>query len=203
MDDVTLAVIANATTGGTKRYAGGAATYAALDALTPANGKITSDDVLNALTALRIAKAPKIGGEYIGIAGPRVLRDIMDDTTWVNAKSYSDVDGLYKGEAGMFFGVRFVMTTNEWCEKATEGTRLLTPAADSNWLTVFTGKQGYGVVHLDGMSPFSPSVMICDKPEKVDPANQYMTAAWKAYYQAAMLDATWVVALRSKSTFGS
>src|SRR5262245_10265930 len=67
-DDVTWAVIAHATTGLTKRYSGGAANYAALVALTAANGKYVSIDGLAALTALRVNNAPRAaGGVYVGI----------------------------------------------------------------------------------------------------------------------------------------
>ena len=51
-DDLTLAALAHATTGGTKRYSGGATTYAALGALTTTTGKFTADDPLDAMTRL-------------------------------------------------------------------------------------------------------------------------------------------------------
>jgi N4-gp56 family major capsid protein len=61
-DDVIWAVIAHATTGLQKRYSGGAATFAALGALTAAQGAYKSDDGLAALTRLRIDNAPRAAG---------------------------------------------------------------------------------------------------------------------------------------------
>ena len=152
-DDLTLAALAHATTGGTKRYSGGATTYAALGALTTTTGKFTADDPLDAMTRLMLNKAPRINGGYVGIIGPQIARDLMKDATWVNASTYSDVQQLYKAEAGTLYGVRFVVTTNVWGEDATEGTRDTTPVAAQIWTSIFTGRDAYGVVSLSGESP--------------------------------------------------
>ena len=200
-DDLTLAVLAHATTGGTRRYAGGATTYAALQALTTTQGKFTADDVLDAMTRLMLNKAPRINGNYVGIIGPQIARDLMKDTTWNAASTYSSVDQLFKGEIGSLYGVRFIVTTNVWGEDATEGTRDITPVAGQIWTSIFTGRDAYGVVSLSGESPYKPDVMICNTPDKADPANQFTTATWKAFYQAAVLNQDWVVALRSKGLF--
>ena len=200
-DDLTLAVLAHATTGGTKRYSGGAADFAALTALSTANGSFTADDPLDAMTKLMINIAPRINGSYIGIVAPQIARDLMKTSTWVNASSYSSVQQLFKGEIGSLYGVRFILTTNYWGEDATEGTRDTTPVAGQKWLSIFTGRDAYGVVSLSGQSPYSPDIMICNEADKSDPANQFTTATWKAFYQAAVLNSAWVIAHRSKSSF--
>ena len=200
-DDLTLAALAHATTGGTKRYSGGAADYAALGALTTTTGKFTADDPLDAMTRLMLNKAPRINGGYVGIIGPQIARDLMKDSTWVNASTYSSVQQLFKAEAGTLYGVRFVVTTNVWGEDATEGTRDTTPVAGQIWTSIFTGRDAYGVVSLSGESPYKPDVMICNTADKSDPANQFTTATWKAFYQAAVLNQAWVVAVRSKGLF--
>ncbi len=202
-DDVTLAVIAHATTGGTKRYSGGAANYAALAALTQTTGKFVATDALDAVTNLKINLAPRIDGGYVGIIGPQVARDLMVDARWLDPQKYKDgTQGLFKGEIGKLDGVRYVETTNVWSEDATEGTRdtTITPA-DQIYLTVFTGKEGYGVVSLDGQSPHSPKVIICDKADKADGLNQFISVGWKAFYNAAMLNTAWVIAVRSLSQY--
>ena len=200
-DDLTLAVLAHATTGGTKRYSGGAADYTALKALTTSTGKFTADDVLDAMTKLTINKAPRINGSYVGIVPPQIARDIMKDSVWVNVSTHSAADQLFKGEIGTLYGVRIILTTNYWGEDATEGTRDTTPVAGQVWLSIFTGRDAYGVVSLSGQSPYSPDIMICNEPDKSDPANQFTTATWKAFYQAAVLNSAWVVAHRSQSPY--
>jgi N4-gp56 family major capsid protein len=39
------------------------------------------------------------------------LRQIRDDSNWINAHQYVNVDNIYEGEVGMYEGVRFVETT--------------------------------------------------------------------------------------------
>lgn len=197
-DDLTLGVIAHATTGGTKRYSGSAANHAALQALSATAGKFISDNGLDAVTTLKINRAPRINGSYVGIVGPQVARDLMRDPNWLNVSVYSASRQLFRGEIGMLDGIRYVETTNVWGETTVEGTRNVAPTI---FVSVFTGKDGYGVVELSGQSPFSPQVMISDKPDKSDPLNQTLIAGWKAFYQAAMLNAAFVIAHRSKSLY--
>ena len=201
-DDVTLAVLAHATTGATKRYAGSAANYAALAALTQATGKFVATDGLDAVTNLIINLAPRIDGGYVGIIGPQVSRDLRLDSRWLNPHVYRDTTQLYKYEIGSLDGVRYVQTTNVWSEDAAEGTRdtTITPA-DQIYSTFFTGKEGYGVVQLDGQSPLSPKVIICDKADKADGLNQFISVGWKAFYNACMLNTAWVVNVRSLAAY--
>ena len=198
-DDVTLAVLAHQTTGATKRYSGGAANMAALVALSAANGKYASTDGLDAVTYLKIQKAPRINGVYIGIVGPQVARDLMRDATWVNASTYSAVRQLFRGEIGELDGIRYVEHTNPWGEIATEGTR--DTSAPVIWVSTFTGRDAYGVVELSGQSPFRPQVTIVDKADKADPLNQTLIAGWKAFYIAVMLNPAFAVNVRSRTAY--
>ena len=199
-DDITLAAIQGGSP--TKRYSGGAADFNALVALSAANGKFTASDALDAMTNLQINKAPRIQGEYIGIVPPQIARDLMRDPDWLLASQYSSIKQLFKGEIGSLYGVRFVQTTNDWAEantNDTEGTRVT--SAKAIYSSIFTGREGYGVVKLSGSSPMKPQVLISDKADKSDPLNQTLIAGWKAFYQAKLLNPAWVVVNRSKSQY--
>lgn len=54
------------------------------------------------------------GAKYVGIAGPQVMRDIMQAGTslgtWVSTKMYNSPQALYNAEAGEWLGVRWVET---------------------------------------------------------------------------------------------
>ena len=65
-DDITQGVCMHPTTGLTKRYTGVTQTFAGISALTGTTGKYVSDDGLAAVTQLRINRAPKKNGVYIG-----------------------------------------------------------------------------------------------------------------------------------------
>ena len=68
--------------------------------------------IKDAVEALSSNNAPKIDGQYyICIAHPHQLRQIRDDNNWINAHQYVNVDNIYRGEVGMYEGVRFVETT--------------------------------------------------------------------------------------------
>lgn len=200
-DDLTQAAIAHATTGLTKRYSGGVTTFANLSALTNTQGKYVSEDGLAAVTQLAVNKAPRKNGVYVGIIAPQISFLLKRDTVWLNAKTYSDVQGLFQGEIGELDGIRYVEHNNPWKELATEGTR--DDATGTMYLSVFVGKDAYGVVELSGQGPNSPKVMICDKPDKSDFLNQLLIAGWKAYYASAVLNPAFGVVVRSKSTFVS
>ncbi len=202
-DDVTRAVVCHETTGATKRYGSALADFTALSAATAAAGKAVATDFLDAVTKLKINRSPKIGGAYAGIIAPQISRDMMNDPDWLEAHRYQDAVKIFNGELGRLHGIRFVEATNPWIEDEAEGTY---DAADGNtdgliYSTIITGQDAYGVTALDGQSPFGPQIIICDKADKSDPLNQTMTAGWKSYYGAVMLNAAFAINLRSKTTF--
>lgn len=199
-DDMTLVAIQGGSP--TKRYSGGQTTFNGVVGESAANVKFTASDALDAMTTLQINKAPRINGEYIGIVPPQIARDLMRDTDWLEASKYSSVKQLFKGEIGSLYGVRFILTTNEWAEantNGTEGTRVT--ANKAIYSSFFTGREGYGTVKLSGSSPMKPQVIINDKPDKADPLNQTIVAGWKAFYQSKLLNPAWVVVVRSKSQY--
>ena len=91
------------------KYGNGAATAAAMTAASIFNAKTVKD----AVETLAINNAPKFDGEYyVCIAHPSQLRQLRDDSAWINANTYNGRRQLYKGEVGMYEGVIFIETTN-------------------------------------------------------------------------------------------
>lgn len=73
---------------------------------------LTAQTVKDAVEALANNNAPKIEGQYyFCIATPHQLRQLRDDSDWISAHTYQNVDNIYKGEVGMYEGVRFIETT--------------------------------------------------------------------------------------------
>ena len=90
-------------------YGNGVANAASLVA---GSSVFNTQTVKNAAESLATNNAPKIDGQYyICIAHPHQLRQIRDDSAWINAHSYVGIENIYKGEVGMYEGVRFVETT--------------------------------------------------------------------------------------------
>ena len=72
------------------------------------NHNLSVDDVKRAVRTLKRQDAPKIKGDYVGIVHPDVAYDLMRDPEWLNPKQYVDTEGIYAGEIGKLYGVRFV-----------------------------------------------------------------------------------------------
>jgi len=80
-------------------------------ALTPADVFETTL-IKDSVEALSNVDAPKIEGEYyVCVATPHQLRSIRDDADWINVQAYAGAMQIYRGEVGMYEGVRFVETT--------------------------------------------------------------------------------------------
>lgn len=76
------------------------------------NDGFTASTIKDVVEALSTNNAPKIDGQYyICVAHPHQLRQLRSDPEWISAHSYVGVDNIYRGEEGMFEGVRFVSTT--------------------------------------------------------------------------------------------
>lgn len=78
-----------------------------------ANDGLTAQTVKDAVEALANNNAPKLDGQwYICIATPHQLRQLRDDDDWINAHNYGpQVSDIFRGEVGMYEGVRFIETT--------------------------------------------------------------------------------------------
>ncbi len=115
---------------------------------------IVAGDVLGtapirlAVRDLKRAKALKAErGYYIGMVNPDVEYDFMGDDTWVKAATYKDqVDSLYEGEIGKWFGIRFVGTT-ELIRETVAGVIAADGAVHD---AIIIGRECYGVVELEG-----------------------------------------------------
>lgn len=199
-DDITRNAIVPNITGTSLRYSQGITNFANLSAATASGGKFVATDALDAVTQLRIGRAPMINNAYVGIVPPQIGRDLMNDNDWLQASKYSAVQQLFKGEIGMLHGVRFVIATNPFRETSggVEGTFVNNGTIFSS---IFTGRDAYGVPSLTGNTPFSPRMIISDKPDKSDPLNQFVTVGWKAFYGATLLNNSFLVVMKSKTEF--
>ncbi len=181
-----------------------ATNYSTLSGLTKANGKAFRLFIVAAGTRLRVNKAPKLRGKYVCLLPPQVMQDLCTDSRYETAFQGRGNDGVYKGQIGELDGFRFVEHTNPFIEDETYGTYDSTDDDGDGFVysTIFLGANAFGCPKLSGTkSPLRPQVFINDKPEKSDPANQFIVAAWKCFLMSMGLDSRNVVVGRSKSTF--
>jgi N4-gp56 family major capsid protein len=202
-------IVAGVTGAGNKRYVSTdvAQTYAGMDALNQSTGVLTITDLLDAMTRLTITRAPMLNGEYVAVAGAQVVRDILNDPKVVLTGQYGTSKSIMTGEVGRWYGVRVVKHTNPFIEgDSSVGTgegvyNAGAAAADTIYRTFVLGTDAFGIPQMGGLSPFNPSIMICDKPDKSDPTNRFITAGMKMYWTSVVLNANWIVSISSKSGY--
>ena len=215
-----------ASSGGIKVYGNPATlttqSFSALNSdTTAANTTMTASAVLDSMTRLKRNRAPMINGGYVLATDPRVTRDLMRDTDWLNASNYGNKGTpFYKGEVGSIYGCRVVTQTNsfvstgsssagdEFIYQATSAGGGLSAAKDII-ASFFFGNESFGIPALTGDDPLSPKVVITDTPDKSDPLNQLVTVGVKLYFAALRLAAgntgstanpTWYLVHRTKTS---
>jgi len=199
--------LSRASSGLSKRYAG-ADDFNDLKSKTNAQGKLTAQDILDSVTDLKINRAKPQGAGYVCVICPQVQRDLIRDSDLLDPAKYQDQSRIAKNEIGMVWGARIVSHTNPYQEDETEGTYAATfdPTGTNTtgliYSTYVLGKDAYGVPKLSGtQSPWKPSIIINNKPDSMNPLNQFMTAGWKSYWTAKVLDRNKGITIRSKATY--
>ena len=177
-------------------------TFAGLNAdTTAANTTMTASAVLDSMTRLKRNRAPLINGGYVLATDPRVARDLMRDSDWLNASNYGNKgQPFYKGEVGSIYGCRVVTQTNSFVStgSATENDKFVYQATAAGGglaagkdiiASFFFGNESFGIPALTGDDPLSPRIVITDTPDKSDPLNQLVTVGVKLYFAALRLAA--------------
>lgn len=224
--DNSDAVNVVASSGGVKVYGNPATlttqSFSALNSdTTAANTTMTASAVLDSMTRLKRNRAPMINGGYVLATDPRVARDLMRDSDWLNASNYGNKGTpFYKGEVGSIYGCRVVQQTNSFVStgSATAADEFIYQAtAAGGGLAVskdiiasfFFGNESFGIPALTGDDPLSPKIVITDTPDKSDPLNQLVTVGVKLYFAALRLAAgntgstanpTWYLVHRTKTS---
>ena len=180
LDHVTASVLAQGTN---YQFANGAEGLPAISK----EDVLTVDDIKKAVTTLKNANAPKIDGYYICIIHPNVAYDLMKDPEWTNVKN-NDPEGIYKGELGSLYGVRFFESSEAYTElNGVQGSLTC-------YHTAIFGDNAYGVTEVEG----GGLKMILQ--DAVDPLHQVSSQGWKAMHTAEILSPEFMVNLWSVSS---
>lgn len=149
-------------------------------------------DIRNIVRTLEIAKAkPYKDGLFIGKTDPYSKYNLLGDTTWVNAKTYSDVKDLYNGEIGELYQVRFLLNKN-----IASGTEATSTASSGvvRFYNYIHGDNAFGVFDLASDKP-----RLYILPNQVDsnsPAGRVSFISWAGSYACKVLNSNWLVAAR-------
>lgn len=204
--DNSDAVNVVASSGGVKVYGNPATlttqSFSALNSdTTAANTTMTASAVLDSMTRLKRNRAPLINGGYVLATDPRVARDLMRDSDWLNASNYGNKgQPFYKGEVGSIYGCRVVTQTNSFVStgSGTASDEFVYQASAAGGglaagkdiiASFFFGNEAFGIPALTGDDPLSPKIVITDTPDKSDPLNQLVTVGVKLYFATLRLAA--------------
>jgi N4-gp56 family major capsid protein len=199
---MTDACVQAQTLAGHKRYAGGATSLATLQALANAAAAWTPILGLAAVTQLKNKKVlPCQGEDYITIVPPAIAFDLVQHAKWEEPAKYAGAKQIFKRELGRLYGTRYVEATYPFQENGA-GTEFTYVGGGNVYSVLTLGDEAFGAVELaGGNSPYKPSMVILDKPDKSDPHNQFIVTAWSAYFAAKALATKLYCNTRCKTTF--
>ncbi len=163
----------------------GNATEVTADSQIDNTALLTPDVVYRAVSILASNNARPIGDSYVAIVHPSVAVDFMRSEEWIEAQKYANPEKIYRGEIGMFGGVRFVQTTEAkiWGNAGAAG------GADGNYSvygTLFLADGAYSVTDIAG-GGLEYIAKGLGSAGTEDPLNQRSTVGWKASLTAKVL----------------
>ena len=160
---------------------------------TEAAGDVLSASAIREITkTLEISRAmPYKDGTFMGKTNPYSKYSLLGDSTWINAKTYSDVKDLYTGEMGELYQVRWLNNKDESAVCEETSTAASTVAV---YYTYVHGDNSFGVYDLAGDAPklyILPNVV-----DSGSPAGRISLISWAGSYVTKLLRSDWVLACR-------
>lgn len=173
-------------TGGTTQLAGAKSNITAV----AASDTMSASEIKKAVRTLMGNAAMRYDdGFFLGKVQPYTWYDLVGDSTWVNAKTYSDVKDLYRGEIGELFGVRFLLSNNGHS----------TASTTTVYSNIIHGKEAFGCLDLATDVP-KLYIKISGSQDTSNPADRYSTIAWAGSYVAKVLNSNWVINVKTGAT---
>jgi N4-gp56 family major capsid protein len=149
-------------------------------------------DIRIMVQALEYNKAhPFQDGFYLGKVDSYSKYNLLGDSTWVNAKTYSDVQKLYAGEIGELYQVRWLLNLDDNC--GIEATSTASSGVTRHF-TYVHGQDAFGVYDLEGDQP--KLTIIPNAVDSSSPAGRISFISWSGSYATKLLNPKWVIAAR-------
>lgn len=145
-----------------------------------------------------------VDAAYIAFAHTDMESDIRDMTGFVPCEKYGSMKAL-PYEVGKVEDVRYVLSP-VLSPILAAGSATLNGMTSDNGVNVdvypviYICKEAYGLVPLKGKGAISPSVINPDTKTKDDPLGQRGYVGWKTYFEAVILNETWLARLECGAT---
>jgi N4-gp56 family major capsid protein len=189
-----------------RRYASTATDFASLVALTPAQGRMSSADLMDCTTELRLGKAKEFDdGTFCCVLGPAQEHDLVQETGtgWMYASAFQKPGNIWKGEVGTLFGIKVLRTTNPMYQTSGGGEGVAQPGYTPGSIiaALLFGKDAFAVPDLEGENPPNPRVNTITEADSANPFNQFLTYSWKTFYNAVCLSNWNGVVLQTQTAY--
>ena len=156
---------------------------------------VTTADTLNACACrgmtqtLEIAKAqPYKDGFWIGKTNPQSKYTLLGDSTWINAKTYSDVKDLYKGEMGELYQIRWLLNKDVASANGNAGAAACSTVL---YYSYVHGTDAFGCYDLEGDQP--KLYILTNHSDSVDVTGRRSYVAWAGAYATTLLNSSWLL----------
>jgi len=146
---------------------------------------------------------------FIALGHTDLGADIRDLPGFVPVEQYSNSDKAMEGEIGKIEDFRIILTAmfEPWAAAGLAGTTYLSSGvapgsslACDVYPMLFTAKDAYGIVPLQGTNAITPMVLNPGKPSAGDPLGQIGFVSWKTMQTAAILNNDWLARLECAAT---
>ena len=151
-----------------------------------ADCKLTVDTIYDAVAELKAMNAEPIeGGDYVAIAHPYVLNDLMKSDGWQDAHKYADPEAIFDGEVGRIAGCRFVDSSEAkiWKDDTC-------PDGLAVHAVLVLADNAFAKTEVEGLGA---EMIVHDKTQEGGPLEQRSTAGWKATHVTKRLTEEYMV----------
>lgn len=195
-------IAANATVLLASTSTGGAAGSTTAISTIHTSDSLTGLEIRRAVRTLKNNKAQKFdGGMFRGIIGPYTAMDLMGNSEWLDAHRYTTSEALERGVVGKLHGVEFVETNNQ-AYTLTGGFSSSATNVANVYSNFIFGRNAYGVINLGSNS--APKVYVKNPGSNStdNPLDQFSTVGWKMPFASKVLNANWIINLKTGATDG-
>lgn len=164
---------------------------------------LTGVEIRKAVRTLKLNKAQKFDNGYFrAITGPATAYSLFADSEWLDANRYTTSDAIKDGVIGKLAGVEFVETNNQKVTLSGGYSASTTDVANVYETFVF-GKHAYAVVNLGSNAGSKVIVKNPGDGDTSNPLNMFSTIGWKVPFAAAVLNANWLISIKTGATGGN
>lgn len=157
-------------------------------------GNVAAGDTLSASAIREMVKTLETNkartyqdGFYVGKTDPLSKFRLLSDSTWINAKTYSDVKGLYKGEMGELYQVRWLLNKDVASANGDSSTAACTVVM---YYTYVHGADSLGCFDLAGDQP---KLYIYNGIDASNTTGRATYISWAGTYASKLLNSDWAL----------